>query len=295
MADKTFGVKVSDETYEKAKMVIESSGMSSKEWFDKALALYEVNAIKQGSSDYTSDLTELEHHTTRIYELIVNMMQRSVYLKDHAVKEVADKLESKESLLGELQEKLKEYKESVNQLTNINQVLEEEKDAIAKQLDELKNTIDTSNLLISEYKDKNDTLTGLVAKYQGYVNENERLKHDLEDTKENLTKQAVEAEQREDLLKRDLSAKEEELQKAKQQYDNELQMAMERKDLECEKVLVDLERKHQSEVAALNTKYNDQLLESYNEIADLRKVNEQIKDKMQSEIDLLKNKENRGK
>ena len=76
MADKTFGVKVSEEMYEKAKMVIKSSGVSSKDWFEKAVALYEMNSIKQGSSDYTQDLTELEHHTTRMYELIVNMIQR---------------------------------------------------------------------------------------------------------------------------------------------------------------------------------------------------------------------------
>ena len=33
-----------------------------------------------------------------------------------------------------------------------------------------------AKLLIAEYKDKNDSLTGLVAKYQGYAEENEQLK-----------------------------------------------------------------------------------------------------------------------
>ncbi|RKJ11765.1 hypothetical protein D7X33_49140, partial [Butyricicoccus sp. 1XD8-22] len=60
--DKTFGVKVSEDMYEKAKQVIEASGVSAKDWFEKAIALYEMNSIKQGSSDYTQDLTELEHH-----------------------------------------------------------------------------------------------------------------------------------------------------------------------------------------------------------------------------------------
>ncbi|MDD1504870.1 hypothetical protein PVA17_19205 [Lysinibacillus sp. CNPSo 3705] len=55
--------------------------------------------MKEGSNDYKQDLTELEHHTTRIYELVVNMVQRSVYLKDHAVKEIADILEGKDSII----------------------------------------------------------------------------------------------------------------------------------------------------------------------------------------------------
>lgn len=33
MADKTFGFKVTDEVYDKAKLLIETSGLSSKEWF----------------------------------------------------------------------------------------------------------------------------------------------------------------------------------------------------------------------------------------------------------------------
>ena len=49
--------------------------------------------MKQGATDYSQDLNELEVHTTRIYELISNMVQRSIYIKDHAVKEISDRLE----------------------------------------------------------------------------------------------------------------------------------------------------------------------------------------------------------
>ncbi len=76
MADKTFGVKVSEELNDKVKAMIENSGVSSKEWFEKAVALTELQSIKQGASDYQQDLTELEVHTSRIYELVSNMVQR---------------------------------------------------------------------------------------------------------------------------------------------------------------------------------------------------------------------------
>ena len=48
----------------------------------------EMQSIKQGATDYSQDLSELEVHTTRIYELVSSMVQRSIFIKDHAVKEV---------------------------------------------------------------------------------------------------------------------------------------------------------------------------------------------------------------
>jgi hypothetical protein len=38
MSDKTFGVKVSEELYEKVKMMVENSGSTTKDWFEKAVA-----------------------------------------------------------------------------------------------------------------------------------------------------------------------------------------------------------------------------------------------------------------
>jgi hypothetical protein len=105
MADKTFGFKVSDEDYERAKLLIETSGLSSKEWFQNALANYEVKALQTNAPEYSRNLTELELHTTRIYELVVGMVQQSIYFKDHAVREVSEQLEKKEQLMLELQGK----------------------------------------------------------------------------------------------------------------------------------------------------------------------------------------------
>ena len=105
MADKTLGIKVTEEVYDKAKSVIEMSGLTAKDWLEKAVSLYELNSLKDGiSGDFSNDLTELEIHTTRIYALISNMIARSTYLKDHAVKEVTDKLETKENIINEIQE-----------------------------------------------------------------------------------------------------------------------------------------------------------------------------------------------
>ena len=48
MADKTFGVKVSEELHEKVREMIENSGDSVKDWFEKAVALTEIQNIRAG-------------------------------------------------------------------------------------------------------------------------------------------------------------------------------------------------------------------------------------------------------
>lgn len=82
MADRTLGFKVTDDVHERARMQIEASGLTSKEWLENALAIYKVKALQANTPEYAKDLTELELHTTRIYELVVNMIQQPEILYD---------------------------------------------------------------------------------------------------------------------------------------------------------------------------------------------------------------------
>ena len=286
--DKTFGVKVSDEMYEKVKSVIEASGISSKEWFEKAVALYELNSIKQGSSDYTQDLTELEHHTTRIYDLITNMIQRSVYLKDHAVKEVTDKLNSKESIINDLQLQVQKFKVELTEKTQEADTLQDQLKQVEEKLVANQTMLENNQALINEYKEKNDVLNGLVAQYKGYKDDNEALKVQLNDVQTQLTARALKAEKQVDELTRVLENTKAAAESAKQRSEEAIQMTIERKDLEREKALVELERKHQESVNDLNAAHTEEIRSLYAEIAELRKVNEQNREKYQAEIETLR-------
>lgn len=291
--DKTFGVKVSDEMYEKAKSVIEASGISSKEWFEKAVALYELNSIKQGSSDYTQDLTELEHHTTRIYELITNMIQRSVYLKDHAVKEVADKLESKESIISDLQLQVQKFKEELNEKTQVAETLQDQLKQVEEKLVANQTTLENNQALINEYKEKNDVLNGLVAQYKGYGDENVALKEQLSEVQTQLTARALKAEKQVDELTRLLEETKAAAEIAKQRSEEAIQMTIERKDLERDKALVELERKHQESVNELNAAHTEEIRSLYAEIAELRRINEANREKFQAEINTLRDQKDK--
>lgn len=283
MADKTFGVKVSDEVYDKVKLIIEANGITAKDWFEKAVSLYEINAIKQGSSDYTQDLSELEHHTTRIYELIANMIQRSISLKDHAVKEYADKLISKESIIVDLQQKLAAANDGVKTSVEELEKVKESDTIQQQQLEEARKVSENNQLLIEEYKEKNDTLSGLVARYKGHDTENNELKVQLNTLQVDTKQQLVEIQSQADAINKKATRAEETAERLKEQHAEALQMLEDKKDLERDKAILELERTYQTRNVEMNDQYNEKIRTLYDELAAARKTNDALRQSIEVE------------
>jgi chromosome segregation ATPase len=283
VADKTFGVKVSEELHDKVKAMIENSGDSAKEWFEKAVAVAEIQSVKQGATDYRQDLTELEVHTSRIYELISNMVQRSIYIKDHAVKEVADKLEQREAIIGEYQEKAKNALEESKSANEALKVMEQEKNELAKQLENFKATNENNQLLINEYKEKNDTLSGLVNKYQSFAEENEKLKAEYSKEREKFQSQVKEVMGQNADQQEEIKTLERQVESLHSNHAIELERVAERKDIEREKALLEVEREHQHKLTEANKEYTNTLKGLYEQLNDMRKSHEAQMDAMRKE------------
>lgn len=285
MSDKTFGVKVSEELYEKVKNMVETSGVSVKEWFEKAVALTAVQDLKEGTGDYKQDLTELEKHTTRIYELVANMIQRANYLMDDAVKGVENKLESKELTISELQNNVKTLKESLKHLEEASKQAGEEKTSLMEQVEGLRSTNDNIQALIQEYKEKIDTLSSLVNEYKGYATENVKLKEkysaeknkmvtefkqiesDLEDEirkyKSIFAEQNNHVEQLKEKLENTIQANEKETELLRVNLENQLTQLTNQKDLEKERAILEVERKYQEKLQEVHDQYNEKIARLY--------------------------------
>lgn len=289
LADKTFGVKVTDELYEKVKMMIESSGVSAKEWFEKAVSLTEMNAIKQGATDYSQDLSELEVHTTRIYELVSNMVQRSIYIKDHAIKEYADKLEQKESIINEYLNKTNAAIEEAKIAKEAAGRLNEEKKELFKQLEDLRSTNLNNQLLIDEYKEKNDTLNGLVSKYQSFADENEKLKEQFANEREILQTKVKEISSQNDELQNNINGLKQQIESLKEHHNMELERLTEKMDYEKSKAVIETERNYQEKLLNANNEYNEKMKELYSEISLLRREYEEKIKNLELELKERKN------
>ena len=281
-ADKTFGVKVTDEVMERVNAMIGASGESSKkEWFEKAVAFMEMQSIKQGATDYSQDLSELEVHTTRIYELVSSMVQRSIFIKDHAVKEVADKLEQKEAIIEEYQDKAKAATEELQITKELLESVEKDKKELTKQLEDLRTTNINNQVLINELKDKKDNLSDLVSEYKGYADENKQLKEEFATEKDRLVSQFKELSDQTKDQATEIEKRDKQIESLKNNHAMEIERLTERLDYEKSKALLDMEKEYQQRLLQSNEDYNNRIQAKYDEIDKIRKDYEEKIDTMQ--------------
>jgi DNA repair exonuclease SbcCD ATPase subunit len=296
MSDKTFGVKVSEELYEKVKGMIDVSGVSSKEWFEKAVALTSVQNLKDGSGTYKQDLSELEIHTTRIYELVGNMINRAEYMKMDAVKELEGKLESRELTITELQSNVKKLTEDNKQFEEGAKQAESFKNELIEQVESLRSANDNNKDLIQEYKEKIDTLSSLVNEYKGYATENTKLKANfsaekeqiraefgekenrltssIEELKSKAREQAALIERLQERLDKTVQNHKNELENHKVNLKNQLTQLTNRKDLERDRAILEIERKYQEKLEKNHEQYNEKLAGLYERLETKEKSND---------------------
>lgn len=294
MSDKTFGVKVSEEVYDRVKNMVEASGVSAKEWFEKAVALTAVQDLKDGSGDYKQDLSELELHTTRIYELVANMIQRANYLKDDAVKGLETKLESRELTINELQGNVKALNEELKRVAEESKQSESDKQTLNEQVEGLRSVNDNNQALIQEYKEKIDTLSSLVNDYKSYAAENVELKEahaaereqmkaeftekesrlgsSIEELKLTVHEQQEQMERLNEKLNNTIQANEKETNSLKVNFENQLTQLITSKDLEKERAILDAERKSQEKLQAIHEQYNNKLARLYEKFEQTENV-----------------------
>ena len=110
----------------------------------------------------------------------------------------------------------------------------------------------------------------------------------MNDIQTTLTARALKAEQQIDNLTKELEEAKSAIVRIKEQYENSLQITFERKHLEREKALIEVERRYQDEVNQLNATHNEEVRSLYNEMTELRRVNEENRKKYQAEIEAIK-------
>lgn len=265
--DKQFNVRLTNEMYEKLENM---AGDQKREWLEKAVAIMEAQSVRDFATDYAPDLKEVEIHTARLYEVITNIVQRSVYLKDNAVNELTKQLEQKEAIIGEFQAKANKAVHELQLMTSEYELMQQTQDGLEKdfntlkaasekQLEDMRAANETNQRLIQEYISKNDTLTGLVNKYEAFAKENEELKKTHEDEMKDIRSEVYTLTEANNELQQDF---------------NDMKYQLKDKDIERERALLQLERQYQSKLASANEEYASTLKGLYEQINSLRSERE---------------------
>jgi uncharacterized phage infection (PIP) family protein YhgE len=275
VAQKSFN-HISDETKEKINTVIEASGLNDKEWIDRAVEVWSLHEMKGEMPDFRMEIEEVEGLTNRIRKVLVNMAQRTAFEKDEARRNNEENMIEKrliiEQMNGELLD-LGKLLKAAQEETDRQRQLREEADKYSKQVEQ---SSDSSRALAESYKDKNETLSDLVAQYKKGYEESQSLRDDLGECRRTITTLEKELTNERENLERLARINEERLRQQEEKHNGELERAVERRDVEHERELLRIRTEHQGQLQAATQESTVEIRGLYERIEKLRGEHDQI-------------------
>ena len=267
----TWSVKMTDTLKEKIAGSLQESGLTGKEFMEVLLNTYEQ--VKKDRPEITPDLDELETLTKRICAIYVNVGERITTLlndKDNSYKALVTE---KTDLARTLQKRITELENSLKEKITIAKELAAEKDKIQeekinlelRQQNEIRQLaeINQSNKsLIEEYRQKNDTLTGLLAEY-------ETCKSQIQELKKEVNLEKIKRAGAEDKFKKAedaLNKNKEKLFQTEERYKVQIESIIEQQSFEKEKALLEQEKFLRNELQAEREEYNNRIKALLDEI-----------------------------
>jgi chromosome segregation ATPase len=280
----TWSVKMTDGLKEKIAGSLQESGLTGKEFMEVLLNTYEQ--VKKDRPEITPDLDELETLTKRICAIYVNVGERITTLlndKDNSYKTLVTE---KTDLARTLQKRITELENALKEKITIAKELAAEKDKIQeekinldlrqqREIQQLAEINQSNKSLIEEYRQKNDTLTGLLAEYETYKNQIQELKKEV-----NLEK--IKRAGAEDKFKKAedaLNKNKEKLFQTEERYKVQIESIIEQQSFEKEKALLEQEKSLRNELQAEREEYNNRIKALLDEIEARNKALNKPKNK----------------
>ncbi len=256
MADVTFGVKMPEELKKQIDDLMKDAGLrTGKDFMQSLVNNYVVEKTKESIPEVAQDLKELQTITQRVNDIYLNMGYRIENINKANEKESKDQLTKKDSIISSLQDKNNELNNSLEILEGVFNTTLEDKNKLNDTVNQLTNSINDKNLIVDEYKSKNDMLLGDLSDYKQY-------KVQLEEYKKLLSDAQARNIDKENIIK-----------------DNDYNTNKLNSDLKSkDDVIADLNIRHNAEVSDLSAKH-DAALEAFKkdnqkELDQLKKENE---------------------
>lgn len=265
MADITYSFKTDEETKERIKQLIEESGISGKDFFGNLLSVYELEKVKSGIPLLSADIGELESLTKRINAIFINIGERVNTLQTECAEQVRQSKENSNSTIELLQQRIRSLEndrlhdeERIQLFVADKEQAEGQASGLQSRISELDETIKDKNSLIGEYKEKLDSLTSIVSEYKAASEENQKLKSEVAEL----------MAQNKDFLNQIelLSSK---INESASNHVEQLKRQQDTLTIEHEKILLQLERKHQKELQEQQERHIQKIDEYENKVKDL--------------------------
>lgn len=265
--DTTWSVRMPDEMKEKMSSIITESGLNAKDFISQIIQTYELKAAGKLQPVMDADIEELSLLTGRVHNLFINLCERVTSFQQQKENEFGVKLSEKDEMLAVFNERIRVQEQKLIQDENKIAVLKKQYEDICQQHTQTAEMCEAHKALVLEYREKNDTLTGLLGEYQEF-------KHQI-----GILKQAVEEEK---ALRCDaeskLREKDDEIRQSKNLVEEtgkaaavKLQQRLESLNIEKEKESLLLQKEHQKKLETTQQQYTDKIKELLDMIEVLQK------------------------
>jgi len=255
MSDKkeTKAIKVTSEFKDHLNTLIAQSGLPTDEaWLEEATKLWELKMLKEGNPGYKKELDELEYHTKRTLEIFIAMIGAEAADRLKMIQEHEEQLSQKQAEITRLTAENGDQKRQIQAAAELLGQANKDKGDLEKQIRQLEEIVRKNDLLIGEYKEKNDTLTGLVNEYKPAGDKLKALEAEL-----------AKAQTENERLKDTVNRLETVTAQTAERHKEELSRLEERKELEKEREVLRLRSEHQTKLQevteAANAKVRDLL------------------------------------
>ena len=244
-------IKVTSEFKDHLNNIIAQSGLPTDEaWLEEATKLWELKMLKEGNPGYKKELDELEYHTQRTLEIFISMIGSEAADRHKLVQEHEEQMMQKQDEITRIAAENGEIKKQLQTATELLGQANKDKGELEKQIRQLEEIVRKNDLLISEYKEKNDTLAGLVKEYKPAGDK-------LRSLESELAKTQSENERMKDNVRR----LEMQATQLEERHKEKLARLAEKKDLEKEREILQLRAEHQNKLQEITETSNAKIRE----------------------------------
>lgn len=263
-----WGVRVSEEFKERIAKVIEQSGLKAQDYLENLIDQYQLNRVKDNPL-LQADITELQMLTARINNIYINVSERiQMHLEDKEIKQ-QEVLAQKNSDLDAALNRIEELKQKCQELETSKSSVEAENKEHIKRIRELEEMGEANKALVAEYKEKNDTLAGLMNEYKGFKDENSKLCKVVESERQLLR----ETEEKTKTMELEIVTLKNVLKETQEKHVDAVDALKERTAIEKDKAILELTIKQQQHVQEIIDQNNNKIKELLAKIEVLSEAN----------------------
>jgi len=167
MSDSTYGFKVHPELKGKVAKMIEVSGLTSKDWFEGLVSLYELQQTKEheGINKFLSEISALGDHTSRINEIFSSLLKKVVDEQKMNQKYIEDLRKDSDIKINELSDYTRELEIENNRLSNQLNGSNVEIITYVRQIKQLEELSTTQKMVIDEQQKEIQRLNRQIQEY----------------------------------------------------------------------------------------------------------------------------------